>query len=63
MDVRRVVTGHDAHGKAVIVDDGVVEPTTVRSAPPSITNSGAQTQVPRSPTPASTAPRRPSSPR
>ena len=29
MNVRRVVTGHDAHGKAVIVDDGVVEPTTV----------------------------------
>jgi hypothetical protein len=33
MNVRRVVTGHDAHGKAVIVDDGVVEPTTVRLSP------------------------------
>lgn len=29
MSVRRVVTGHDAHGKAIIVDDHVVEPTTV----------------------------------
>ena len=33
MNVRRVVTGHDAHGKAVIVDDGVVEPTTVTLTP------------------------------
>src|SRR5258708_35428567 len=33
MNVRRVVTGHDAHGKAVIVDDGVVEPTTVTLSP------------------------------
>jgi mannose-6-phosphate isomerase-like protein (cupin superfamily) len=29
MDVRRVVTGHDALGKAVIVEDDVIEPTTV----------------------------------
>jgi mannose-6-phosphate isomerase-like protein (cupin superfamily) len=29
MNVRRLVTGHDAEGKAVIVDDHVVEPTTV----------------------------------
>lgn len=29
MNVRRVVTGHDEHGKAVIVDDNVVEPTIV----------------------------------
>ena len=33
MNVRRVVTGHDAHGKAVIVEDGVVEPTTVTLSP------------------------------
>jgi mannose-6-phosphate isomerase-like protein (cupin superfamily) len=33
MHVRRVVTGHDAHGKAVIVGDGVVEPTTVTLSP------------------------------
>jgi mannose-6-phosphate isomerase-like protein (cupin superfamily) len=33
MNVRRVVTGHDAQGKAVIVDDGVVEPTTVTLSP------------------------------
>jgi hypothetical protein len=29
MNVRRVVTCHDAHGKAVFVDDHVVEPNTV----------------------------------
>ena len=29
MQVRRVVTGHDQHGKAAVVDEGVVEPTTV----------------------------------
>jgi mannose-6-phosphate isomerase-like protein (cupin superfamily) len=29
MSVRRVVTGHDAEGKAVVVDDQIVEPTTV----------------------------------
>src|SRR5271167_2840437 len=33
MNVRRVVTGHDAHGKAIIVDDGLVEPTTVTLSP------------------------------
>jgi mannose-6-phosphate isomerase-like protein (cupin superfamily) len=33
MNVRRVVTGHDAQGKAVFVDDGVVEPTTVALSP------------------------------
>src|SRR3984885_15521167 len=33
MNVRRVVTGRHPHGKAVIVDDGVVEPTTVRLSP------------------------------
>jgi hypothetical protein len=33
MYVRRVVTGHDANGKAVIVDDGIVEPTTVALSP------------------------------
>jgi hypothetical protein len=33
MSVRRVVTGHDAHGKAIIVDDQVVEPTTVALTP------------------------------
>src|SRR3978361_1751134 len=33
MNVRRVVTGHDAHGKAVFVDDGAVEPTTVALSP------------------------------
>jgi mannose-6-phosphate isomerase-like protein (cupin superfamily) len=33
MNVRRVVTGHDEHGKAVIVDDQVVEPTTVTLTP------------------------------
>ena len=27
MDVRRVVTGHDVQGKAVFVDDDIVEPT------------------------------------
>jgi mannose-6-phosphate isomerase-like protein (cupin superfamily) len=32
-NVRRVVTGHDARGKAVIVDDGVIEPTTVTLSP------------------------------
>jgi mannose-6-phosphate isomerase-like protein (cupin superfamily) len=29
MQVRRVVAGHDDRGKAVVVDDGLVEPTTV----------------------------------
>jgi hypothetical protein len=33
MNVRRVVTGHDEHGKAVIVDDDIVEPTTVTLSP------------------------------
>src|ERR1700722_4036693 len=33
MSVRRVVTGHDAHGKAIIVDEGAVEPTTVTLSP------------------------------
>ena len=33
MQVRRVVTGHDADGKAVIVDDDVVESTTVTLSP------------------------------
>jgi mannose-6-phosphate isomerase-like protein (cupin superfamily) len=33
MNVRRVVTGHDAHGNAVIVDDAVVEATTVTLSP------------------------------
>ena len=33
MNIRRVVTGHDEHGKAVIVDDGVVKPTTVALTP------------------------------
>jgi mannose-6-phosphate isomerase-like protein (cupin superfamily) len=33
MNVRRVVTGHDADGKAVFVDDDVVEPTTVALSP------------------------------
>ena len=29
MNVRRIVTGHDEHGKAIFVDDQLVEPTTV----------------------------------
>jgi mannose-6-phosphate isomerase-like protein (cupin superfamily) len=33
MDVRRVVTGHDAAGKAVIVDDELVEPLTLSLLP------------------------------
>jgi mannose-6-phosphate isomerase-like protein (cupin superfamily) len=33
MHVRRVITGNDEHGKAVIVGDGVVEPTTVTLSP------------------------------
>jgi mannose-6-phosphate isomerase-like protein (cupin superfamily) len=33
MNVRRVVTGHDIHGKAIIVGDQVVEPTTVTLSP------------------------------
>ena len=33
MSVRHVVTGHDAHGKAIIVDHQVVEPTTVALMP------------------------------
>jgi mannose-6-phosphate isomerase-like protein (cupin superfamily) len=33
MNVRRVVTGQDAQGKAVIVDDGVVAPTAVTLSP------------------------------
>src|SRR5262245_2762983 len=35
MDVRRVVTGHDAEGKAVFVSDGNVEPTTLSLLPDS----------------------------
>jgi mannose-6-phosphate isomerase-like protein (cupin superfamily) len=33
MDIRRVVTGHDAHGKAVVVDDVLVEPVTLDALP------------------------------
>jgi len=33
MDIRRVVTGHDAAGKAIFVDDQVVEPVTFSLAP------------------------------
>ena len=33
MDVRRVVTGHDAEGKAVFVDDGLVPPVTLALLP------------------------------
>ncbi|WP_166903530.1 cupin domain-containing protein [Mycobacterium sp. DL440] len=33
MSVRRVVTGHDEQGKAIIVDDGVVQPTIVTLSP------------------------------
>jgi mannose-6-phosphate isomerase-like protein (cupin superfamily) len=33
MDIRRVVTGHDAAGKAVFVDDQMVEPVTFALAP------------------------------
>ncbi len=33
MDVRRVVTGHDAAGKAVFVDDELVEPVTISLVP------------------------------
>ena len=64
MNVRRVVTGHDAHGKAVIVDDGVVEPTTVTLSPTvyhELWRADSQSHAPR--LPASTVPRRPSSPR
>jgi mannose-6-phosphate isomerase-like protein (cupin superfamily) len=33
MDVRRVVTGHDADGKAIFVDDRMVEPVTLSLLP------------------------------
>lgn len=33
MDVRRVVTGHDADGKAIIVDDEMVAPVTLSAMP------------------------------
>jgi mannose-6-phosphate isomerase-like protein (cupin superfamily) len=33
MDVRRVVTGHDAHGQAVVVSDEVVAPVTLALLP------------------------------
>ena len=33
MDARRVVTGHDADGKAVFVSDGLVEPVTLALLP------------------------------
>jgi mannose-6-phosphate isomerase-like protein (cupin superfamily) len=33
MDIRRVVTGHDADGKAVIVDDQMVAPVTLALVP------------------------------
>jgi mannose-6-phosphate isomerase-like protein (cupin superfamily) len=33
MDIRRVVTGHDASGKAIFVDDQWVEPVTFSLAP------------------------------
>ena len=33
MDIRRVVTGHDADGKAIFVDDQMVEPVTLALAP------------------------------
>ncbi len=33
MDIRRVVTGHDEHGKAVFVSDATVEATTVALLP------------------------------
>jgi mannose-6-phosphate isomerase-like protein (cupin superfamily) len=33
MDVRRVVTGHDAHGKAIVVDDEMVGPVTLDAQP------------------------------
>jgi hypothetical protein len=29
MNLRRIVTGHDEHGKAIFVDDQLVEATTV----------------------------------
>jgi hypothetical protein len=29
MSIRRVVTGHDSHGKAIVVQDSSVDPTTV----------------------------------
>ena len=60
MNVRRVVTGHD-DGKAVIVDDQVVEPTTLALTPTACTtNFGADSRQPF-PTPAPTRPRQPSS--
>lgn len=33
MNIRRVVTGHDEHGKAVFVDDCEVEPITISLSP------------------------------
>jgi mannose-6-phosphate isomerase-like protein (cupin superfamily) len=33
MDIRRVVTGHDANGKAVVVDDARVGPVTLDALP------------------------------
>jgi hypothetical protein len=33
MDIRRVVTGHDANGKAIVVDDELVGPVTLDALP------------------------------
>ncbi|MDA0790312.1 MAG: cupin domain-containing protein [Proteobacteria bacterium] len=33
MKIRRVVTGHDRHGKAIFVSDEMVEPTSLRQLP------------------------------
>ena len=33
MDIRRVVTGHDADGKAIVADDQVVPPATLDMLP------------------------------
>ena len=33
MDIRRVVTGHDANGKAIVVDDDLVAPVTLDALP------------------------------
>jgi mannose-6-phosphate isomerase-like protein (cupin superfamily) len=53
MGIRRVVTGHDEQGRAIFVQDGEVDPTTVQllsasfhefwraDAPPAIPNEGA----------------------
>ena len=50
MDVRRVVTGHDADGKAVFVSDTAVEPVTLALLPGSeFHHSGERTTLPQFP--------------